>query len=108
MIAPCEDAMRSGLFEFHDVGNGCGEAAPVGGFFFEMFSAEPRERIELGAPIIFSWFPFGSDPPFLLELVKGGIERAVADLENIAGDLFEALADGVAIQRFEGKNLEKE
>ena len=90
------------------MGNGGGEAVPVGGFLFELLAAKTRERIELGAAIVFAGLPLGGDPALLFEFVKGGIERAVADLENVAGDLLEALADGPAVERFEGEDFEEE
>jgi len=34
----------------------------------------------------------------LFEFVQGRVERAVADLQHVAGDLFEPEADGIAVQ----------
>src|SRR4029077_1869111 len=62
-------ALRSGLLEPDDMGDGGGEAAPVGGLFFQMPSPEPGEGEEIRAGIVFSGLPFGGDPAFLLELV---------------------------------------
>jgi hypothetical protein len=90
------------------VRDGGGEAVPVGGFVIELLTAETSEGVELGATIVFAGLPFGRDPAFLLEFVKSGIERTVADLEDVAGDLREALADGPAVERFEGEDFEDE
>ena len=35
-------------------------------------------------------------------------ERAVADLQNVAGNLFEALANGEAVERFERQHFEQQ
>ena len=65
------------------------------------------ERVELGAAAGFGGLPFGRDPARLFELVQGGVQRAVADLQDVAGDLLEALGYGPGVQRLEGENLEK-
>jgi hypothetical protein len=104
-MAPCEGATWLRLFQFHDIGNGNREAAPVGRFFFEMLSSEPSERIEFGAPIILGGFPFGGYPALLLELVQGGIERAVADLQHISRNLFETKANGIAVEGAEEREF---
>jgi pimeloyl-ACP methyl ester carboxylesterase len=46
------------------------------------------------------------DPPRHLELVQRGVQRTVADLQDLAGDLLQALADGPAVERLEGENLQ--
>jgi hypothetical protein len=97
-----------GLFESHNVGDGVGEAHPVGRFLFKLRPAETRERIELGAAIVFRGLPLRGDPAFLFELVKSRVERAVADLQDVAGDLLEAQADGVAVHRLEGQNFQEQ
>lgn len=42
---------RSGLLESYDMRDGGREAAPIGGFFFQVLAAGPRKRVELGAAI---------------------------------------------------------
>ena len=42
--------------------NGGGEAAPVGGLFFQMLAPESGERVKLCAAVVFAGFPFGGDP----------------------------------------------
>src|SRR5271154_1797168 len=73
-----------------------------------MPAAKPGERIKLCAAIIFAGLPFGGDPTFLLELVQSGVERAIADLQDVAGDLFKAQADGPAVHGLQGENLQKQ
>jgi hypothetical protein len=102
------DAHGLGLLEAHDVGDGGGEAVPVRGFVIELLTAKTSEGVELGAAIVFAGLPFGRDPALLFEFVKSRIERAVADLENVARDLREALADGPAVERFESEDFEDE
>src|ERR1700674_4400481 len=97
----------SGLLQLDDVGNGGGEAIPIVCFTLEVAAPQPRERIKFGAAIVLAGSPLCLNPAFLLELVQGGIERAVADLENVAGDLLEADADGEAVERLESENFEE-
>lgn len=66
------------------------------------------EGIELGAAIVLGNLPIGFDGAFLFEFVKGRVERTVTDLQNFAGNLTEPLADGETVERFEGKDFEKE
>src|SRR5580700_10519033 len=107
-MAPCRQENRSGLFEFHYIGDRDRETAPVGGFFFELLAAKLGERVKLGAAVIFRGLPLRSDPPLLFEFVKRGVEGAVTHLQDVARDLSKAEADGVAVEGFEGQNLQEE
>src|SRR6202041_383331 len=73
-----------------------------------MFTAGTRERIELRAAIVLGDFPLGGNPAFLFELVQCGIERAVADLQNVAGDLLQAQADGEAVERLQREDFQQQ
>src|SRR5277367_74660 len=99
--------MDSGLLESYDMGDRGREAAPVGGLFFQMLAAKSCERVELCAAVVFAGLPLGGDPAFLLEFVQGRVERAVADLENVAGDLFQAKADGPAVHGLQGEDFQE-
>src|SRR5262245_14613947 len=100
--------MTSNLAQPDDAGNGAGEAFPFGGLAVERALPGARERVELGAPPVLGDFPLGAQPALLLELVKCGIERAVADTQVIARYLAQPLADGPGVQRFERDNLEEQ
>src|SRR5580700_10193903 len=107
-MAPCRQENRSGLFEFHHIGDRDRETAPVGGFFFELRAAKLGERVKLGATVILCGLPLRSDPPLLLEFVQRWVQGAVTHLEDVPRDLFKAEADGVAVEGFEGQNLQEE
>src|SRR5882757_1270372 len=100
-------AKRSGLLESDDMGNGGGEAAPVGGLFFQMLAPESGERVKLRTAIVFCLLPLGSDPAFLFELVQSRIEGSFTDLQHVAGDGFQAETDGPAVHGLKGENLQK-
>ena len=85
-----------------------GQPIPVGGFFVEMPASRPRQRVELRAAIVLAELPLGCDPAFVFELVERRIQRAVADLEDIARDLAQALADGPAVLRLERQDLQNQ
>src|SRR6185437_13129068 len=87
--------------------DGAGETIPIACFDLELLAAGASERIELGAAIVLARPPLRGDPPLLLELVQRGIERAVADLEDVGRQLFELLPDRPAIHRLEGEHLEQ-
>ena len=65
------------------------------------------ERVELCAAIVFAGLPLRGDPALLFELVQGGVEGAVADLQDVAGDLLQTLADGPAVHGLKGENLQE-
>src|SRR3979411_2796859 len=59
-----------------------------------MFSAKARQRIKLRPPVVLAGIPFRGDPALLLQFVQRRIQRSIADLENVSGNLFQSLADG--------------
>ena len=65
--------------------------------------AEARRRVavELGLPAGLRPFPLGAQPASLLQAVKGGIERALVDLDDRARDLLQPLRDPVPVRGFE-------
>lgn len=71
----------------------------------KLFPSEPGQRVELSTAVVLAESPLGCDPTFLLKLVQGRIERAVADLKYFARDLSQALADRPAIQRLKRQDL---
>src|SRR5262249_1008652 len=61
-----------------------------------------------GAAIVFTGTPMGCDPALLLEPVQRGIERPIADLQNVARHLLQALANRPTMQRLERENLQNQ
>ena len=87
-------------FRHHQVDGGR-EAAPVGGFFFQLLAAGVGERVELGLAPGFAFRPLGLDPRLLLQPVERGIKRALLDLQDFSGNLLDALGNGPAVLCFE-------
>src|SRR5438128_12311984 len=56
---------------------------PVDDFSFQLLLAFFGERVELGFAAGFGNFPFGFDRAAVFEPVKGGIQRALRNLEKI-------------------------
>ena len=52
--------------------------------------------------------PFGGYPAVLFEFVQARIERALANLEDLAGHLANALRDGPAVHGFEPNDFQDE
>src|SRR5439155_985186 len=52
--------------------------------------------------------PLALHPAALLEAVEGGVERALADLEDLAGELLDPAGGGVAVGGAPGEGLEDE
>ena len=57
--------------------------------------------IRLGLPAGLRLFPLGAQPAFLLQAVKGGIERTLVDLDDRSRDLLQALGNPVPMGGFE-------
>ena len=91
-----------------DLGHGGGEFHPGVSFQFELAASGLGEFVILGAAIVVRSTPLWFDPATALESMKRGVEGALLDLEDIAGDLLDALGDGPAVQRFEDKGLKDE
>src|SRR5262249_9319965 len=98
----------SGFLQLDDLGDSRREPVPVGSFFFQLAAAQPGQRIEFGATIVLTGPPLGRDPSFLLQLVECRVQRSVADLQYFAGHLLQPLADGPAVKRLQGQNLQNQ
>src|SRR5262245_11121559 len=96
----------SRLFHPDDGRDGAREPLPVGAFAFEVLATRAGQVVELRAPPEVARLPLRGDPALLLELVQRGVERSVADLQRVIGDLPEALADRPAVHRLERQNLQ--
>src|SRR5438132_665177 len=78
-----------------------GEAAPVGGFLFELGATGRGQRIKLGLPARFGFFPFGFDPGFLFQAVQSRVKGALLDLQHLTRDLLNALGNRPPMLGFE-------
>jgi type I restriction enzyme S subunit len=73
-----------------------------------LLAAEPSQRVELGTAVVLTGLPLGGNPSLLFQLVQGGIERSVAHLKDVAGNLLQALADCPAIERLQCQDLQQQ
>src|SRR5262245_44625373 len=96
----------SHLFQPDDRGDGRRETPPVRALAIELLPTGPGQLVELCPPPQVAGFPLRRDPALLLELVQRRIERSVADLQRVAGDLAEPLADRPAMHRPEREDLQ--
>src|SRR5262249_32921331 len=96
------------LRERDDLGDRGRQPLPVRRLGLELLPAQPREGVELRFPVVLGRLPLRLDPAFLLELVERRIERALADLEHVAGHGPQPQADRPAVQRLERQDLQQE
>lgn len=89
-------------------GDGVGEALPLGGFVVEVLSAFGGEAVEAGFAIVFGDAVFALDEPGFEEALEGGVERAVAYLEDVVGALLNGVGDGVAVGAAQDEGLQDE
>ena len=73
-----------------------------------MLLAGSGKGVELGDAAGFGGLGFRLDPTLLFETVEGGIEGALLDEEDIAGDLLDAFGDGPAVDGRYGDGFEDE
>src|SRR5207247_9191920 len=71
-------------------------------------AARSRQRVVLGAAPELARLPFRRNPAGQLELVQSGIQRSIADLQFIARDLLESLADRPTVLRAYRENLQQQ
>ena len=81
--------------------DGAGEASPVILLDGELAATRLCEGVKLGLPAGLRLFPLGAQPAFLLQAVKGGIERTLVDLDDRSRDLLQALGNPVPMGGFE-------
>src|SRR5690349_1782071 len=91
-----------------DGADGAGERGPFGRFRLELLPSASGELVELRLASELRHSPLGFDPPFALHAVERGIERALFDLNRIAGRLFQPACDGVPVSRARAQRLEHE
>src|SRR4029078_12338060 len=92
----------------HDGGDGLGEAGPRGRFSRERVAALGSDLVILGAAVVQRESPRGLKKLALLEAVKCGVERALFDSEDVAGDVLDQPRDAVAVGRPPRERLEDE
>src|SRR5262245_17005524 len=77
----------SDLLELDDPIDRRRQPPPFVGFLLEPPPTCSGQRVELGAPAQFTRLPLRDDPARQLEFVERRVQRAIADLESVAGDL---------------------
>ena len=78
----------------------------MGRFLVEGLPSRFGEGVVFGAAIVVADGPLGGDPCVLFEFVERGVEGALADLQDFAGDLADALGYGPAVHGFEGDDFQ--
>src|SRR5688500_3240593 len=117
--SPCQDERRS-AFQLRMMGldllrggakrrrHRFGQPFPARRFIAQAGAAERRQLVVLGAPVVVRHAPFTLDQPLLFETVKGGIERALLDVQRVPGDLLDAQQHAIAVQLAERHGFQNE
>jgi hypothetical protein len=58
----------------------------------ELFATERRQRVVARAPVVLGGAPLGVDPAVQQQPLQRRVQRALADLQHVVGDLLQALA----------------
>ena len=80
----------------------------MGGLLFEGTPSVTGERVVLRAAVVFAVAPLRLDPPLLLQLVQGGVERPLAHLQDVIRHLGNALRDSPAMRRLKRNDLQNQ
>src|SRR5580704_16532162 len=96
----------SSLFELYYAGDCVRDALPVGRLLFELLPPQSRQRIDLGATIVFTRLPLSPNPTAMFQLVQCRVKRTIADAQHVARNLFQTLTDGPSTQGFEPEYFE--
>src|SRR5262245_21887965 len=81
---------------------------PLVDFLAEDAASLPRDAVVARASIVLRHPPLALDVAAMLEALEGGVERALVDVEALAGELVDAEADPPAMHRIEREGLEDE
>ena len=88
-----------GSSQLHHAADGRRHALPLARFDGQLPAPRSGELVVLGSPAEFGDGPLRFNPAPVLEPVEGGIQRALADLQHILGNLLDALRDRPAMLR---------
>src|ERR1017187_2281296 len=74
-----------------------GETRPIGGLALELRAALGGEAVKFGVPAGIGCLPLGDQQTPVLQPMQRGVQRALLDRQDLAGDLSDSLGDGVAV-----------
>src|SRR5579872_1708506 len=78
---------------------------PAAGLLRQLPSACCRQTVVTSFAIVFRSAPERSDPPAALQTVQRRIERAMLDLQDRIGAMFDHVRDGVTVRRAQDERL---
>src|ERR1700680_5184476 len=76
-----------------------GHALPAFRLRGELLPARARQRVILGLAIVVRDAPLRADPPALLQPQQRRVQRPLVQLQQVLGNLLNALRDTIAVQR---------
>src|SRR5215467_5463077 len=87
---------------------GADVVVPGRGLRVERLASLRRELVVARAPATLGHIPLGRDELFQRHAVKGGVQRAVLDLQAAVGDGLDPLCDTESVLRTPGEGAEDE
>src|ERR1700730_10287367 len=84
------------------------EPLPASQFPIELFPSLARQRVELRCAAEAGILPFRCDPSLMFQTMKGWIEGALADGEDLAGEQLDLFGDAPAVRGFTREQLENQ
>lgn len=74
----------------------------------QVFASLGGEAVETGFAIVFGDAVFALNEPGFEQALEGGVERAVAYLEDVVGALLNGVGDGVTVGAAQDEGLQDE
>jgi len=84
------------------------ELLPTGVFDVQAAAARAGQRVNAGAAVVLRRDHPGFDVASELQAMEGGVERTLAGVQPVAGDLADAVADAPAVIRPKRQDLENQ
>src|SRR5687768_18453637 len=84
--------------QLHHAADSVCHALPFPRFYSELTPPRGGEAVILGAAAQLRDLPLGLDPALMLETMESRVKRALIDLQDVLGNLLDALGDGPAVQ----------
>src|SRR6476661_2584458 len=81
---------------------------PAAGLLGELLAPRSSQPVVAGLAVVFGSAPERSDPATILETMQSRVQRAMFDLQDGIGAVFDHVRDGVSVGRAEHERLQNQ
>ena len=91
--------LTTGLLRPQHAIDGAHDLIPAAGLMGQLLAARGGQPVIARPAVVFRRAPERGDPAAVFQTVQSGIERAVLDLQDVFGAVFDGVGDGVPVRR---------